>query len=292
MDVAVLGAGDRGRDLAAACAAAGHSVHVYDDDANAAMDGVDAVEGRVGEAAMDRVGATTGVGAAVADADVVAETVTADAGALQEEFAAVERAAPREALIASAVPHVSVTAGAAGLRHPDRALGLRYRALADTDLVEVVVADQTSRETCERAQSFVAGIDRSPVVVGDSPGAAATRLALALEVEAMELVAAGVAGVGAVDDALVLGYDHPIGPLEQADRAGLGDRLETLESLAATLGERFRPPALLRERVAEGALGRRTGEGFYSWADGEPTDPAVPDPDLPADPAGPDDPRL
>lgn len=290
MDVAVLGAGERGRDLAGVCAVAGHTVSLYDADANAAMDGVDAIEGWVPAGALDRVGATTGIEAAVADAAVVVETVTGDAAALQEEFAAIEEAAPRDALLATAVPDVSVTAGAAGLRHPDRALGLRYRALADVALVEVVVADQTGREACERAQSFVTGLDRSPVLVRDSPGAAATRLALALEAEAMRLVGEGVAGVDAADDALALGYDHPMGPLEAADRAGLDDRLETLEYLAGALGDRFDPPALLGERVAAGALGRTTGEGFYVWEDGEPTEPAVPAPELTrAD--GPDDPR-
>jgi 3-hydroxybutyryl-CoA dehydrogenase len=272
------------------CALAGHAVALYDDDANAAMDGVDAVGGRIPGEALDRLGATTGIEAAVADADVVAETVTADAAALQEEFAAIERSAPRAALLATAVPDVSVTAGAAGLRHPDRALGLRYRTLSEIPLVEVVVADQTSREACERAQSFVTGLDRSPVLVRDSPGAAATRLALALEAEAMRLVDEGVAGVRAADDALALGYEHPMGPLETADRAGLGDRLESLEYLAETLGERFAPPAVLRDRVAEGALGRATGEGFYLWEGDEPTEPAIPDPDIPRGDA-PDDPR-
>lgn len=290
MDVAVLGAEDRGRDLAAVCATAGHTVRLYDDDANVAMDGLDAIEGRLTDGdATERLEATTGLEAAVADAAVVAETATADVAALQEGFAAVEDAATREALLAVAT-EAPVTAAAAGLRHPDRAVGFRYRELAAVPLVEVVVADQTATETRERAHSFVTGLDRSPVVVRDGPGGASTRLALALEAEAMRLVADGVAGVAAADDALRLGYNYPTGPLEQADRAGLDDRLETLGRLADRLGERFAPPDLLRERVEAGHLGRATGEGFYLWADGEPTEPALPDPatgragDRPEDP--------
>jgi 3-hydroxybutyryl-CoA dehydrogenase len=291
MDVAVRGAGERGRDVARVAAAAGHAVALYDDNANAAMDAIDAIEGRVSDAAtVDRLTATTGLESAVADADVAVETATADGTALRERLAAVEDAADREALLA-VVTDVSVTAAAAGLRHPDRAVGVRFRSLAEAPLVEVVVADQTTAATCERAQSFVAGLDRSPVVVRDAPGGASARLALALEAEAMRLVDAGVAGVAAVDEALVLGYGHPAGPLEQADRAGLDDRLADLEELASAVGERFAPPDVLRERVADGATGRAAGEGFYRWEDGEPVEPAVPDPDLPRSDDGPEDPR-
>lgn len=278
MDVAVLGAGDPGRDLALVCTTAGHAVRLYDDDANAAMDGLDAVEGRLRDGvAADRLEATTGLEAAVRNADVVVETATADVGAVQERLAAVEDTADREALLAVATV-VPVTAAASGLRHPDRAVGLRYRELADVPLVEVVVADQTSAETRRRARSVVTDLDRSPVVVRDGPGGVSTRLELALEAEAMRLVADGVAAVAAADEALRLGYGYPAGPLERADRAGLDGRLATLERLADRLGDRFAPPPLLRERVDEGHLGRATGEGFYVWADGEPSEPALPDP--------------
>ena len=292
MHVAVLGADRLGRAVAQVCAVAGHDVSLHDDEANVVMDGIDAIEGRLpgGSDAVDRLSGTTGLEAAVGDADVVVETAGTDTGDLQSTLAELEPFVARETVVALAASGVSVTAAAAGLRHPDRAIGLQFRDPLDAPLVEVVVADQTSRETCDRTRAFVAGLDRTPVVVRDAPGVVSTRAALALEAEAMRLVDEGVAGVGAVDDALELGFDHASGPLEQADRAGLDNRLAALERLHAELGERFAPPDILRERVAAGNTGGPRGEGFYLWENGEPTEPALADPDIPRREQAPDDP--
>lgn len=302
MNVAVLGAGTRGRAIARLCALAGHTVSLHDEDVATAMDGIDAVEGDLEDAvdagevdsgsyvaAVENLEATTGLEAAVGDAGVVVETATADAGELQERLAEIEAATGRETLIAPAT-RVRVTAAAAGLRHPDRAVGLVFQDPPERPLVEVVVAGQTGREATERATEFVEGLDRSPVVIRDTPGGVATRTVLALEVEAMRLVEEGVAGVAAVDAALELGHDHPVGPLEAADRAGLDSRLETLESLRERLGERFDPPDLLWDLVGAGNTGLASGEGFYVWEEGEPTGPAVSIPDGPPRETGPDDP--
>jgi 3-hydroxybutyryl-CoA dehydrogenase len=303
MDVAVLGAESAGREIAQLCALAGHGVSLYADDAAAVMDGIDVVERRLDDAVaagesdrgtvvatLERLEGTTGVEAAVADADVVVETTTDDAGAVQRRFATVEEHAPRAALVATSRPTVRVTAAAAGLRHPDRALGLQFHRPLTSPLVEVVVAEQTTRSAADQALSFAEDLGAVAVTVGDTPGHAATRLGLALEAEAMRMVADGVAGVDAVDETLSRGYDHPVGPLEQADRAGLDARLGTLETLADALGPRFAPPQLLRDRVAAGATGSDAGEGFYVWEGGDPVEPALPAPALSRDDDGPDDP--
>lgn len=299
MNVAVLGADSLGRAIAQACAVAGHQVSVHAADANAVMDGIDAIERRLdGESAVetttviDRLSATTGLDAAVTDAEVVVETTTADATALQERFAEIEDHTDRETLVVPSATGVSVTAAAAGLRHPDRAVGLQFRDPLAAPLVEVVVAEQTTETTCARAESFVDGLDHEPVVVRDGPGAAATRLELALEAEAMRLVAEERAGVEAVDRTLQLGYDHPVGPLERADSAGLAGRLETFEYLHAELGERFAPPAILEDLVAAGHTGAASGEGFYVWEAGEAVEPAISDPEIPDREAPADDPAV
>jgi 3-hydroxybutyryl-CoA dehydrogenase len=303
MDVAVLGAGRVGRGVAQVCALAGHDVSLQDDEANVVMDGIDAVERSLGDAveagtldrtarddAVDGLDGTTGLEAAVGAADVVVETQGSDAGTLRERFADVEALCGRETLIATGVRAVSVTAAAAGLRHPDRAVGLVFRDPLESPLVEVVVADQTTRETADAAVAFVEGLDRHPILVADEPGEATTRLVLAQEVEAMRLVEAGVASVPAVDEALRLGYDEPAGARERADRAGLDERLATLEALAEDLGPRFEPPAVLRDLVDDGRTGAAAGEGFYVWENGEPVEPALPGPEIPRRSAGPDDP--
>jgi 3-hydroxybutyryl-CoA dehydrogenase len=292
MHVAVLGADRLGRAVAQVCAVAGHEVSLHDDEANVVMDGIDAIEGRLPDDsdAVDRLSGTTGLDAAVGDAGVVVETGTTDATALQGKLADFEPMLDRETLVALAASGVSVTAAAAGLRHPDRAIGLQFRDPLDAPLVEVVVADQTSQATADNARSFVDGLDRTPVVVRDAPGVVSTRAALALEAEAMRLVEDEVAGVAAVDDVLELGFDHASGPLEQADRAGLDNRLDALEQLHTELGERFAPPEILRELVAAGKTGGPRGEGFYDWENGDPVDPALPDPDIPRRDEVPDDP--
>jgi len=303
MDVAVLGAGPLGRGVAQVCVLAGHDVSLQDAEANVVMDGIDVVERRLGDLeaaddlsmeahhdALHRLDGTTGLDAAVAEAEVVVETALTDADEIQGVFAEVEDLTDRDTLVATGRPAVAVTAAAAGLRHPDRAVGLLFRDPLEAPLVEVVAAEQTTEETADRAVAFVEGIDRHPILVRDTPGVTTTRLALAQEVEAMRLVTDGVASVPSVDEALVLGFDAPVGPLERADRAGLDNRLATLEYLAESLGSRFEPPAVLEDLVAAGRTGAAAGEGFYVWENSEPQESALPEPDIPHREAGPDDP--
>lgn len=302
MNVAVLGANTTGRDIAQTCAVGGYEVGLHDDDATTVMDTIDVVERRLADAVetgtldadertavLDRLEGTTGLEAAISDADIVIDTVTDDVGELQRRFAAVEAAVERETLVVTGRPSLSVTAAAAGLRHPDRALGLRFHQPLDVALVEVVVSDQTARTATDRAKSFVSGLGATPALVRDAPGLASERLSLALEVEAMRLVSEGVAGVETVDTVLTRGYDHPIGPLERADREGLRTRLDTLDSLAESLGERYRPPSLLADLVDAGKTGVDAGEGFYVWESGERMGSAIQGPDIDGD-SLPDDP--
>jgi 3-hydroxybutyryl-CoA dehydrogenase len=112
-------------------------------------------------------------------------------------------------------------------------------------------------------------------VVKDAPGFATSRLGVALGLEAIRMVADGVASPGDIDKAMVLGYRHPVGPLELTDIVGLDVRLDIARTLATAYGQRFTPPSLLERMVAEGRLGRKTGEGFYRWEDGRKAGPAV-----------------
>jgi 3-hydroxybutyryl-CoA dehydrogenase len=304
MDVAVLGAGGTGRGIAQLAAVSGHAVRLHDRDVDAVMDGIDAIEAALDDAvaageiadatrvgAVERIDGTTGLEAAVSGADIVIEATGRDQTARRELLADVEEFVDGEAPIATSCPTGSVTAVAVGLRNPGRTIGLHFIDPPSGPLVEVVVAEGTTEPTRDAAVDFVRGLDRESIVVGDAPGFATTRLGLALAVEAMRMLERGVAGVEAVDRAMELGHDHPIGPLAASDAAGLDARLSALESLADTLGERYEPPQVLREKVAAGDLGRKTGEGFYVWEGDEPIEPADPDPtpdlpgETPADPA-------
>jgi 3-hydroxybutyryl-CoA dehydrogenase len=279
MKVAVLGVGAAGRELARLCVRGGNEVSIHAEDPSAAMDAIDVIERHleredVREVSLD---ATTGLRAAVSNVDLVVETSIGDAGRLGERFAEIEQLVDAETLVATSQPSLSVTAAANSLDRPDRALGLRVHP-DDTDVVEVVVTAEATPETLDRAGAFVEGLDATPLFVGDAPGPISGRLAVSLEVEAMRLLEEGVAGVETIDDLLVTGYDHAVGPLERADRVGLDRRLDLLEYLASEVGERYDPPAVLAERVAVGKTGRNVGEGFYAWENGDPVRPAIDDP--------------
>ena len=132
-------------------------------------------------------------------------------------------------------------------------------------LVEIVNGEATGEELRALSVQWVAGIGKTPVVVNDAPGFASSRLGVALGLEAIRMVEEGVAAPEDIDNAMVLGYKHPVGPLALTDIVGLDVRLGIAEYLAGELGERFAPPQLMRDMVARGELGRKTGKGFYRY---------------------------
>ncbi|MFW5918910.1 MAG: 3-hydroxyacyl-CoA dehydrogenase family protein, partial [Halanaeroarchaeum sp.] len=217
-----------------------------------------------------RIEGTTDLELAVADADLVIEAVPEDLDLKREVLADAEDHASDDAVIATNTSSLSVTAIAGALDRPERAVGLHFfNPVHIMALVEVVVAEQTRDETLTFAREFVEGIDKTPIEVRDSPGFASSRLGAALGAEAMRMVQEGVADPRDVDRAMELGYNHPMGPIELGDVVGLDVRLDILEYLREELGERFRPPQILKRKVRAGKLGKKTGEGFYVWEDGE-----------------------
>src|SRR5437867_1945570 len=132
-------------------------------------------------------------------------------------------------------------------------------------LVEIVVGPLTSPEAVATARELGLRMGKDPIVVRDSPGFASSRLGLALGLEAMRMLEAGVARAEDIDKAMTLGYGHPMGPLKLTDLVGLDVRLAIAEYLEKELGPSFAPPRILRERVAAGKLGKKSGEGFYRW---------------------------
>jgi 3-hydroxybutyryl-CoA dehydrogenase len=129
-----------------------------------------------------------------------------------------------------------------------------------------VVGEKTSYETVETVVEIGKRLRKEPIVVKDVPGFASSRLGVALGLEAMRMLEQGVANARDIDTAMELGYNHPMGPLKLTDLVGLDVRLSIAEYLHRELGsETFRPPEVLRRLVSEGKLGKKTGQGFYSW---------------------------
>jgi 3-hydroxybutyryl-CoA dehydrogenase len=283
MHVTVLGAGTMGHGIAQVSAMAGHDVTLRDIESDIVADGIDAIcsnldggvdRGKVTEAERDatlaNITGETDLAAAVGDADLVAEAVPEDIDLKTTVLADAEEVAGEDAILATNTSSLSVTELASGLERPGSLIGLHFfNPVHIMSLVEVVVGERTDQSARTFAVEFVEGIDKTPVVVRDVPGFASSRLGVALGVEAIRMVEEGIASPRDIDNAMELGYNHPMGPLELTDVVGLDVRLDILEYLRTELGERFKPPQLLRRKVRAGKLGQKSGEGFYVWEDGE-----------------------
>jgi len=201
-----------------------------------------------------------------ASCDLVVEAVPEDAQLKAAALGSVAAHLSPEAYLASNTSSLSVSLLAETLPQPERFLGLHFfNPVPASTLIEVVVGGQTSEEAVAAARGWVAGLGKTAVVVQDAPGFASSRLGVAIALEAMRMVEEGVASAEDIDNAMVLGYKHPVGPLRTTDLVGLDVRLGIAEHLQSTLGERFAPPQVLRDKVAAGELGRKTGRGFYDW---------------------------
>jgi len=276
-DVGVLGGGRMGAGIAHAFLLAGSRVTVVERDADAAA----AADARVNESIAASVarGSTTESGSALAarfatstdvgdfaGARLVIEAVPEDLSMKVDALTRVEAVLAPGAALASNTSSISIDSLAAMLERPARFLGMHFfNPVPASALVEIVRGDATDGTLVAEAREWVDAIGKTPIVVTDSPGFASSRLGVALGLEAIRMLEDGVASAEDIDNAMTLGYKHPVGPLRLTDIVGLDVRLGIAEYLSDELGERFTPPALLRRMVAEGKLGRKSGEGFYLW---------------------------
>jgi 3-hydroxybutyryl-CoA dehydrogenase len=204
---------------------------------------------------------------AVCTAQMVIEAIPERMEAKTSLFANLNGLAPQEAILATNTSSLSVTRIAAATQRADQVVGLHFfNPVHIMKLLEVVRGEGTSDETVEAALAFARALGKEPIVVTDSPGFASSRLGVCLGLEAMRMVEEGVATPADIDKAMELGYNHPMGPLKLTDLVGLDVRLGIADYLHEQLGgEQYRAPDLLREMVAAGKLGKKSGEGFYRW---------------------------
>ena len=219
-------------------------------------------------AAATRLRADRDLASAVAEADVVIEAVVEDLAVKQRLFAELERAAPAEALLATNTSSLSVAAIASGMRRPGRLVGMHFfNPVPAMKLVEVVAHAGVNRAAVDQAVELARAFGKEPIIVQDAPGFASSRLGVVLGLEAMRMLEQGVASAEDIDKAMELGYNHPMGPLKLTDLVGLDVRLAIAEYLHRSLEEpQFEPPRILRDKVAKGELGKKTGKGFYRWS--------------------------
>jgi 3-hydroxybutyryl-CoA dehydrogenase len=276
----VIGAGTMGHGIAHVAAIAGIEVRLFDALAGAAAAGIaklgknldKGVElGKLApidrDAALARVRACEDLAAACAGTDCVIEAVPERLELKREIFAAVDRAAPAEALLATNTSSLPIAEIAASVRDPGRLVGMHFfNPVHVMKLVEVVRHASARPAAVALAVGLAERFGKTPITVADSPGFASSRLGIVIGLEAMRMVEQGVASAADIDTAMKLGYGHPMGPLELTDLVGLDVRLGIAEYLAGALGAGFEPPQVLRDKVAAGTLGKKTGEGFYRWS--------------------------
>lgn len=280
--VAVIGAGTMGHGIAYAAALARCPVTLTDSRPDALEDAKRRIEsllagglqrGKLTE--TDRAGAhgrlryVANLDDAVMDAQIVIEAIVERLNTKQLLFAAVERQAPPDALLASNTSSLSVGQIAAAVREPGRLIGMHFfNPVHLMRLVEVVRHGRSSPDAIDMATAFARRLGKEPILVQDSPGFASSRLGVVLGLEAMRMLEQGVATAEDIDKAMELGYNHPMGPLKLTDLVGLDVRLAIAEYLHEQLRmPHYAPPQILKDKVARGELGKKTGKGFYTWSD-------------------------
>jgi len=277
--VAVIGAGTMGHGIAQVAAAAGYRVILRDVDRSALARGIENIErnlakgiqlAKLTEAERDQtlqhIRGTTHL-EDVASADLIIEAAPEQLELKTQILKQLETFSDQPFVFASNTSSLSITAIAASSARPENVVGMHFfNPVHIMRLLEIVVGKRTSAETVKTVYDVGRKLRKEPIIVNDVPGFASSRLGVALGLEAMRMFEQGVASARDIDTAMELGYNHPMGPLRLTDLVGLDVRLHIAEYLHRELGsETFRPPEVLRRLVSEGKLGKKTGEGFYSW---------------------------
>lgn len=277
--IAVLGSGTMGLGIAHVSALAGYETRLFDISVDAlerAAKTIHAnldkgvakgkVEPDVAEAAKSRIGLETNLEQAVAAANLVIEAVPESLELKVKIFEQVVAACPPTAVLTSNTSGLSISEMAAATDRPERFAGMHFfNPVHIMRLIELVRGRDTSEETLETLRQVGARMGKELVTVNESPGFVTSRINALIGNEAFRMLEAGVASPEDIDKALKLGLNHPMGPFEMVDLVGLDIRLSILTFLHETLGETYRPTQLMRDYVAAGRLGRKTGHGVYRY---------------------------
>ena len=277
--IGVVGAGTMGNGIAQVFAQSGYEVRLCDA-APAALDRARAtIERSLGKfvekgklSAADRDGAlgrlTTGPDLdAFADVDYVVEAIAENVETKLKVFHTLDAITRAEVILSSNTSSISITVLGAATRRPDKVLGMHFmNPVPLMTLVELIRGQATSDASMAAATDLCTRLGKTPVEAADYPGFIANRILMPMINEAIYAVMEGVGTPQAIDAVMKLGMNHPMGPLTLADFIGLDVCLAILNVLHDGLGDpKYRPCPLLRRMVAAGQLGRKSGQGFYTY---------------------------
>jgi 3-hydroxybutyryl-CoA dehydrogenase len=271
--VLVVGAGQMGGGIAQVVAASGRRVSLYDAAPGATERGLATMRKSLeklaekGGADPDEVLARVTAVDEITPADLMVEAVIEDFEIKQDVFRRADDVLPPEAILASNTSSIPITSLAAATQRPDRVIGMHFfNPVPVLKLVEVVRGRETSDETATAIVLLAEALGKTPAVANDFPGFVSNRILMPYINEAVWALPDGVAEPEAIDTIAKLGFAHPMGPLALADLIGLDTCVAIMEVLHEGLGDdKYAPCPLLREHVAAGRLGRKSGEGFYRY---------------------------
>ena len=277
--VAVIGAGTMGNGIAQVCAAAGLNVVMVDINDEAVARGLKTVSGSLDRlvkkekiteaqkaALLANITGTTNY-TDVAKSDLVIEAATENLPIKLRIFKQIEEHVGTDAIIATNTSSISITQMAATMAQPSRFIGLHFfNPVPMMALVELIRGLQTSDQTHDTMKAFASAVGKTPITVKNRPGFVVNRILCPMINEAINVLDEGIATAEEIDTGMKLGCSHPIGPLALADLIGLDTMLSVMEVFHDGFGDpRYAPAPMLKEMVAAGYLGRKSGRGFYQY---------------------------
>jgi len=271
--VLVVGAGQMGAGIAQVVAASGRRVSVYDAAPGATERGLETMRRSLtklaekGGADPDEVLARVEPADDLVAADLMIEAVIEEAAVKEEIFRRADETLPQTAILASNTSSIPITSLAAATTRPEQVIGMHFfNPVPVLTLVEVIRAVQTSDETAAAIVALARDLGKEPAEARDFPGFVSNRILMPFVNEAAYALMEGVAEPEAIDTIARLGFAHPMGPLALADLIGLDTCVAIMEVLHEGLGNpKYAPCPLLRQYVAAGRLGRKSGRGFYAY---------------------------
>ena len=278
-NIGVVGAGTMGNGIAQVCALAGVGVVMVDISTEAVERGLKTVAGSLDRmvkkekisdadkaAALGRIKGTTAY-ADLAGVELVIEAATENEGLKLRILKEIDSIVPATTVIATNTSSISITKLAASVSSPSRFIGMHFfNPVPLMALVELIRGLQTSDETVAAVQAFATAIGKTPIAVKNSPGFVVNRILCPMINEAIFALQEGLASAADIDEGMKLGCNHPIGPLALADLIGLDTMLAVMEVFYDGFNDpKYRPAPLLKEMVDAGYLGRKTGQGFYTY---------------------------
>ncbi|WP_416877493.1 3-hydroxyacyl-CoA dehydrogenase [Litorimonas sp.] len=281
--VTVAGAGLMGRGIAHAFAVSGFETRLFDindqqlDSAKtsiqAVLDGgvrIGKLDQSVADTVIKNLSLSTDISESAIGSDLFIETVSENLSIKHSVLKDAEKHMSQTGVIGSNTSALSVTEIGTAIADPSRVIGMHFfNPVHKMKLVEIVLGIATSEQTLVKTREYCDAINKTSIVVNESPGLTTSRMSAMMGNEAMWMLQEGTASAEDIDTAMRMGFNHPMGPLELGDMTGWDTRLSVLKYLHSTLGEKFRPCPLIIKMVAAGRYGRKTGHGVYQYNDGK-----------------------